>query len=155
LLEEAVKQDPQNVTALWELASLFEQEGNKQRAAELLDAATQTEEGARSPAMHLKLADLYMELAGQGDVAKQAELKEKAIGQYKEAFDRASAFTQMNYFMNMQLETKLTPLKQAELVKQITQWLTDYRAEQAKNPTGGMGGFGPMGNGMPFTMPPQ
>jgi len=157
-LEEAVKQDPQNVTALWELAALFEQQGNKQRAAELLDAAIQTEAGARSSGMHLKLADLYMELVQQGDAAKQTELKGKAVGQYKEAFDRASAFTQMNYFMNMQLETKLTPLKQPELVKQITQWLTDYRAEQAKNPTGGMGGmggFGPMGNGMPFTIPPQ
>lgn len=153
-LEEAVKQDPQNVTALWELAALFEQEGNKQRAAELLDTAIQTEEGARSPGMHMKLADLYMDLAQQGDAAKQTELKQMAVDQYKETFDRGSAFTQMNFFMNMQLEQKLKPLNQSELVKQITQWLTDYRAEQAKNPMGGMGGFNPMG-GMPFTVPSQ
>lgn len=153
-LEAATKQDPQNATALWELASLFEQQGNKQRAVELLDAAIQTEIGARSPQMHMKLGDLYMELAEKGDAAKKAELQKKIVEQYKDTFDRASAFTQMNYFINMQLEGKLTPLKQPELVKQITQWLDDYRKEQAKNPMGGMGGFNPMG-GMPFTIPAQ
>ena len=155
LLEEATKQDPQNVTALWELAGLCEQEGNKQRAAETLDAAIQTEEGARSPSMHMKLGDLYMELAKQADAAQQAGLRQKAVDQYKDTFDRASAFTQMNYFMNMQVEQKLKPLNQPELAKQIAQWLTDYQAEQAKNPQGGMGGFGPMGGAMPFTIPSQ
>jgi len=153
-LEAATKQDPQNATALWELASLFEQQGNKQRAVELLDAAIQTEIGARSPQMHMKLGDLYMELAEKGDAAKKAELQQKAIEQYKDTFDRASAFTQMNFFTNMQLEGKLKALKQPELVKQITQWLDDYRKEQANNPMGGMGGFNPMG-GMPFTIPSQ
>jgi parvulin-like peptidyl-prolyl isomerase len=153
LLELAVKNDPQNATALWELAGLLEQAGDKARAAETLDAAVQTEIGARSPAMHMKLGDLYLELAKQ-DAAKKADLTQKAVDQYKDTFDRASAFTQMNYFTIMQLETKVKPLSQPDLLKQIGQWLADFRAEQAKNPTGGMGGFGPMG-GMPFSIPPQ
>lgn len=142
-LEEAVNGNPQNVTALWELASLYEQEGNKQRAAELLEQATLTPEGAGSPAVHLRLGGLFEELK------KTSE----AVAQYKEAYDRASAFTQGNFFANMQVEQKLKSLGQKDLVKQVTQWLDDYRAEQAKNPSGGQGGFNPMGGGMPFTIP--
>lgn len=143
LLDQAVKTNPQNVTATWELASLYEQEGNKQRAAELLEQATLTPEGAASPAIHLRLGGLFEELK------KTSE----AVAQYKEAHDRASAFTQANFFANMQVEQKLKTLGQKDLAKQVTQWLDDYRAEQAKNPSGGMGGFNPMGGGMPFTIP--
>lgn len=156
LLGKAVEDDPSNVAAIWELASLQEQAGNKPRAIELLKQAVLVDEGARVPQIHMKLGDLL--LAEKGVPADQEKNKTEAIAQYKDAFDRASSFTQMNFFTNMQLETKLKSLGQPELVKQVTQWLTDYRTEQAKNPSGGMGGmggFGPMGGGMPMTIPAQ
>ena len=140
-LGKAVEMNPGNVTALWELASLFDQTGNKQRAAELLQQATLNEVGARSPLIHIKLGELY-------ETLKQ---KDKAIAEYKDAADRASAFTMTNFSANMQVEQKLKALGRADLAKQVTQWLDDYRKEQAKNPMSGMGGFG--GGGMPFTMP--
>lgn len=138
LLEEAVKENPGNATAMWELAALYEQEGNKQRAVELLEAASAIPEGAAAPMLHVKLGELY-------EALKQ---KDKAIAEYQNAFDRASTFTPANYFTNMQIEQKLKAMGETTLVKQVTQWLEDYRKEQAKNPAGG---FGPMG--MPITIP--
>jgi parvulin-like peptidyl-prolyl isomerase len=145
-LEQAVQANPGNVTALWELANLLELAGDKAGALEKLKLAALNEVGARSPQIHIKLGELY----------EDQKQKDKAIAEYKDAFDRASAFTMTNYGANLQVEGKLKALGRADLAQEVTQWLDDYRKEQAKNPSGGMNPFGPMGGGgMPFTIPGQ
>lgn len=136
-LEEAVKQNPQNVVALWELASLCEQKKDLARAISLLEQVTLNEEGATSPAVHLKLADLYL----QQDPKDTAR---KALNEYTAAFDRAAAFSMQNFSVNMQVEQKLKQLGDTTKLAEVTKWLADYRKEQASNPMGGFGG--PMGN---------
>lgn len=125
-LEQALKLNPNNVVAAWELASLHEQQAKMSEAVELLERITGVEEGARSPNVRVKLAELYEK---QGN-------KEKALAEYKDAFDRASAFTFQNMMVNMRLEGKFKELGQKELADQVTKWLEEFRASQGSNPFG-------------------
>jgi peptidyl-prolyl cis-trans isomerase C len=125
-LEEALKLNANNVVAAWELASLYEQQAKVSEAVELLERITGLEEGARSPNVHVKLAEMYEK---QGN-------KEKAIAEYKDAFDRASAFTFQNMIVNTSLETKFKELEQKELVAQVNTWLEEFRENQGDNPFG-------------------
>lgn len=143
MLAGALKQNPKNAVAGWELAQLYEQQKQLPQAIATLELVTATEDGARNPSVHLKLGDLYM---AQNN-------KAKALPEYKDAFDRASAFTMQNFMVNMQVEGKLKSLGDAATTAQATKWLTEYRQQQQSNPMGGMGGMGgPMGN---FQIPPQ
>lgn len=143
MLAAAVKQNPKNATAGWELAQLYEQQKQLPQAIATLEQVTTSEDGARTPAVHVKLGDLYM---AQNN-------KAKALPEYKDAFDRASGFTMQNFMVNMQVEGKLKSLGDTATAAQVTKWLADYREQQKNNPMGGMGGMGgPMGN---FQIPGQ
>jgi parvulin-like peptidyl-prolyl isomerase len=141
-LQQAVQMNPKNAVASWELAQLLAERKDIPGAVKLLEQVTLTEDGARNPQVHMKLADLYME----------QQNKTKALPEYKDAFDRASGFTMPNFSVNMQVEQKLKALGDTTTAAQVTKWLDDYRKEQQNNPMGGMGGMmgGPMGN---FQMP--
>lgn len=144
MLATALKQDPKNAVAGWELAQLYEQQKQLPQAVATLEQVTTSEQGASNPMVHFKLGDLYM---AEGN-------KAKALPKYKDAADRASGFTMQNFMVNMQVESKLKELGDATTAKQVSQWLADYRKQQQENPMGGMGGFGggPMGN---FQIPGQ
>ncbi|MGE5532245.1 MAG: peptidylprolyl isomerase [Bacteroidota bacterium] len=139
-LDQVVNKDPQNAVAAWELAQLYDQKGDKAKTTELLEKVTLTEDGARNPMVHIRLADLY----------QQQNNKPKALDEYKNAFDRASGFTMQNFSANMQIEQKLKQLGDTTTVPQVSKWLADYRKQQAENPMGGFGGQ--MGN---FQIPSQ
>lgn len=142
-LQQALQMNPKNAAANWELAQILIEKKDIAGAIKALDQVTLTEEGARNPQVHLRLADLYLE----------QKMKDKALQQYKDAFDRAAGFTMQNFSVNMQVEMKLKELGDATTAAQVSKWLEDYRKEQQNNPMGGMGGFGgPMGN---FQIPPQ
>lgn len=132
-LQEAVKMNPSNGSATWELAQLYKEQKNLAEATKLIDQLTTTTEGASSPRVHLELGDLY----------EQQKVRDKALAQYKEAFDRASGYTTSNFATNMQVESKLKAMGDTTLAPQVGKWLADYRAQQPQNP---MGGFGNMGN---------
>ncbi|MEN6547115.1 MAG: peptidylprolyl isomerase [Armatimonadia bacterium] len=132
-LQEAVKMNPSNGSAIWELSQLYKEQKNIAEATKLVDQLTALPEGAASPRVHLELGDLY---GAQKDRAK-------ALAQYKEAFDRASGYTTANFGTNMQVEGKLKAMGDTTLTPQVSKWLADYRAQQPANP---MGGFGNMGN---------
>lgn len=142
MLADAVKKSPGNAVAGWELAQLLEQQKDLKGATETLEQVSVTDDGARNPMVHVKLGDLYM---AQGN-------KAKALPEYKDAFDRASAFTMQNFMANMQVESKLKALGDNATAAQCTKWLDDYRKQQQSNPMGGMGMGGPMGN---FQIPAQ
>jgi parvulin-like peptidyl-prolyl isomerase len=139
-LQQAISNDPQNLSALWEMAALLETAGKPAEAASLLEKVTLVEEGARSPNVHFKLGELY----------EKSNDKVKAVAQYKDCFDRASAFTMINMSVNMRLEGKFKELGQTDLAGQVKTWLDDYRKQQAENPMAGLGG---MGGGMPIQIP--
>lgn len=130
LLQEAVAADPENLSAAWELASLLQQEGALQEAVDLLDKLAVNERAVRTPRLHLQRGELYEKL-------KQ---KAKAVEAYKQAFDWASAFTQQNMFVNMQLESKLRALGEKDLAAQVKTWLDDYNKQQQSE------GGNPFGN---------
>lgn len=144
-LEQAVTANPQNASALWELAALYETAGDSKKAVEYIEKVSLVEEGARSPMVHFKFGEL---LEKTGDRAK-------AIAQYKDTLDRASALTMMNMGVNMRLEEKFKNMGETALAAEVKKWLDEYRAQQGNNPMGGgmpMGGM-PMGGGMPMPMP--
>lgn len=141
LLDQAITQNPQNVGAEWQLANLYEMAKNLPKAQELVEKiAVDPEKGAVSPMVHFKLASLY-EQQGQ---------KPKAIDEYKNAFDRASSFTMMNFTINMQIQGKFKALGQPAEADKVAKWLTEFQAAQQTNPMGGLGG--PMGQ---FQIPGQ
>ena len=135
-LEAAVKLDPENATALYELAQLYDEAGMLDQAIEQLGKVTTNEYGARSPQAHFRLAELKEK---HGDIAG-------AIQEYKSASDWATAFTQGNYMMHMRLRGKFEELKKDDLVEQEQAWIDDYMATQSEMGVGG---------GMPITIPGQ
>lgn len=132
LLQEAVAADPNNLSAAWELAGILQREGADQEAVDLLDKLAVHEQAVRTPRLHLQRGELYEKL-------KQ---KPKAVEAYKQAFDWASAFTQQNMFVNMQLETKLKALGEKDLAAQVKTWLDDFNKQQQSQ------GGSPFGNMM-------
>lgn len=135
-LEGAIKLDPGNITALYELAQLYDEAGMMKEAVDLLSKVTTNEYGARSPQAHFRLAEFKEK---QGDT-------DGAIQEYKSASDWATAFTQGNYMMHMRLRGKFEELKKADLVEQEQAWIDDYMATQSEMGVGG---------GMPITIPSQ
>jgi len=135
-LEGAIKLDPENITALYELAQLYDEAGMMKEAVDLLSKVTTNEYGARSPQAHFRLAEFKEK---QGDT-------DGAIQEYKSASDWATAFTQGNYMMHMRLRGKFEELKKADLVEQEQAWIDDYMATQSEMGVGG---------GMPITIPSQ
>jgi tetratricopeptide (TPR) repeat protein len=135
-LESAIKLDPENITALYELAQLYDEAGMMKEAVDLLSKVTTNEYGARSPQAHFRLAEFKEK---QGDT-------DGAIQEYKSASDWATAFTQGNYMMHMRLRGKFEELKKADLAEQEQTWIDDFMANQSES------GFG---GGMPITIPSQ
>jgi peptidyl-prolyl cis-trans isomerase C len=130
LLQQAVAADPANLSAAWELAGLLQQANATQEAVDLLDKLAVNETAVRVPRLHLQRGELYQKL----------NQKPKAIEAYKQALDWASAFTQQNMMVNMQLETKLSALGEKTLAAQAKAWLDDFNKQQQSQ------GGNPFGN---------
>ncbi|MFO7945878.1 MAG: tetratricopeptide repeat protein, partial [Armatimonadota bacterium] len=125
-LKQAVANDPDNATARYELAKIYQQQGDLDAAAKLLEEVTTSEEGSRSPEAHMQLAEVLLE---QGDT-------EAAVQEFKSASDWAQAFSQQNYFLHYQLKTKFQELQREELVSQEQKWMDDFMENQQQS-----GGF--------------
>jgi parvulin-like peptidyl-prolyl isomerase len=136
-LEAAVGADPENATAMYELAQLYDEAGILEKAVDLLERVTQTEQGSRSPEAHFRLAELY----------EKQDRAEDVLQELNSASDWASAFTQGNYMMHMRLKTKFDELEHEELAEAEQAWMDDYMEHMAET--------NPMGGGMPMTIPPQ
>jgi foldase protein PrsA len=152
LLDEAVRQDPNNLSAEWELAQLYQKAGEKDKAMQLLAALTQNEKGASSAQAHMAYAKLLqdsakdLQAAGKTQEAQQATTD--ALAQYKSAADWASSMDFQNYSIHTQLKSVFQELKQADLVKAEDQWMAEFMKQQQES--GGMGGMGGM---MPMQLP--
>ncbi|MCX7599707.1 MAG: tetratricopeptide repeat protein [Armatimonadetes bacterium] len=134
-LEEAVRQDPQNVDAAYQLAMLYRDKGDKNRAVELLQQVAGTEQGARMADVRMALGDLLMDL----------KRKDEALTEYRAASEWAVRPDFSSYFIHLRLKDKFKELGQKELAAQEQAWLNDFAKRQQEMP-GGMG--------MPITIPP-
>lgn len=134
-LEEALRQDPQNVDAAYQLAMLYRSKGDKNRAVELLQQVAGTEQGARLAEVRMSLGDLLMEL----------KREDEALTEYRAASEWAVRPDFSSYFIHMRLKEKFKELGQKELAAQEQAWLDDFAKRQQEMP-GGMG--------MPITIPP-
>ena len=135
-LEEAFAADPDNVSAGYELAALYEESGEKDKAVQTLEKVISNETGAHSSQVHKRLGDL---LLAKGE-------KDKAIASFKSASDWAQAFTQSNYMIHSQLKQQFSDLDKADLAAQEQTWVDDFIKYMSES---GMGG------GMPFMPPSQ
>lgn len=134
-LEEALRQDPQNVDATYQLAMLYREKGDKNRAVELLQQVVGTEQGARMADVRMALGDLLMEL----------KRKDEALTEYRAASEWAVRPDFSSYFIHLRLKDKFKELGQKDLAAQEQAWLDDFAKRQQEMP-GGMG--------MPITIPP-
>ncbi len=125
-LREAVDDDPNNVSARYQLALLYEQAGQTQEAIKLLEEVASHTLGASDPYVHLKLADLY----------KKSKRDDDALEEYINASERASALDWSNYGAHIQLRTVFEELGKPELVKRQDEWIADFNKHMQS--TGGM-----------------
>lgn len=126
-LQQAVNDQPNNITARFELARLYQDQGNLEEAATLLQEVTTSEDGARKPEAHMQLAEVLL---------KQKDEK-AAVQSFKSASDWAQAFSQQNYFLHYQLKMKFNELDKEDLAKQEQKWIDDFMENQKEK-----GGFG-------------
>jgi parvulin-like peptidyl-prolyl isomerase len=119
-LEQAVKEDPHNIDARYQLAMMYKQKQDKQRAADLLAQVVQDQEGARMADAHLALGDVLVELGR----------KEEALQEYRAAAEWAATYEFSSYLIHLQLQDKFKKLGQPALAEQEKKWLADYQKSQ-------------------------
>ena len=141
LLAEALKQDPQNVGAKYQLAMLVKEGGDKDQAITLFKELVENDRASSVPSIHMQLADLYME----------KKMTKEALESYKAASEWAQTYDYQSYFIHQQVQQKFTQLGDKALAKAEQDWITEFNKQQAEN--GGMGGLGGMGGGSMPIMP--
>ncbi len=125
-LEEAVAQDPTNVDALFRLATLYKDKGDKHRAVELLEQVVQNEQGARMSDARIVLGEL-LETLGR---------KKDAIEQYRAASEWAITYEFPNYMIHSRLVEKFKQLGRQDLAEAERKWLDEFDKQQQQQ--GGM-----------------
>jgi len=128
LLAAAAEADPYNLSAKYELAMLLEQAGEPEKAIETLTELAESEGGAQSPQVRLRL----------GEMLKDAGQTEEALSHLRSASEWAQGFDYQNYFVHMQLQGLFEELEATEDAAKEQQWIDDFQAQQG----GGMGAPG-------------
>ena len=138
LLAQAVQEDPDNVGAKYQLATLLIDGGEKTKAIELLRELTQSEYASSCPQVHMELADLLVE----------QKLNKEAIEEYKAASEWAQTFDYQSMFLHQQIKGKLEELGDKDLAEQEQKWLDEFNKHMEENPQMGFG------QGMPMPITP-
>ena len=138
-LSEAVKNDPEAMAARYELAMLYRQRKDNQKAADMLQQIVENEQSARYPDAHLLLGDILMDLGKKDD----------AMASYRNASDRAVANDFSAYMIHAQLQDKFKKMGRTDLIKAEQEWIDDFMKRQKESGGGGMG----MPMGMPMNVP--
>ncbi len=125
-LEEAVKQDPTNVDARYQLALLYKQRGEKEKAVALLREIVESERGASLAEAHLALAELLMEMGK----------KDEAVESYRAASEWAVRSDFTSLFIHERCKQAFEELGRKDLAKQEEQWIEEYQKRQQE--TGGL-----------------
>jgi len=128
LLQAAAQADPNNASARYELAQLYEQAGQRDEAIKQLTELSEGEQGASSAQVHLDL----------GRLLKDAGQKKQALEQFKSASDWAAGTDYSNYFLHSQLKDLFTEMGAKEDAAREQQWLDDFM-KQMQEQGGGPG----------------
>jgi len=123
LLEEAIQNDSSNLTAMYTLANLYQQQGDLTNAIKYLQQLIQQQEGASSAQVHLELGKL---------LRKQGK-QEEAIQQFADASDWAAAFQYQNYGVHTELKRIYEEVKDTKGVQQEQKWLDEFQQAQAES----------------------
>jgi parvulin-like peptidyl-prolyl isomerase len=135
LLAQAAQEDPNNMSARYQLAQLAQQGKDWPTAIQYLTEITKNPQTASD-------ASIWVEL---GKVNGEAGDKAGELDAYKAASDRASAPTNENLTIHTMLEAQFKALGHPELVTQEEKWIADTQ-DTLKKQGGGPGG---MPGGMP------
>ncbi len=133
-LAAAAKADPTNYSARYELAMLFEQAGETERAVKQLQEITQTKEGqspSSSPQVYLKLAELL----------KKQKKTQEALAALGSASENAQAFEFTNYFVHLRAKELFEQMGKPDLAKQEQEWIDDFSEQQSQSRGAGAGTF--------------
>jgi len=129
-LREAADADPDNVSARYQLAQLYDQRGESEETIRLLEEVISNTMGAGDPSVHFRLAQLYEE-KGQADDAQAS---------YVQAGERASALDWGNYGIHMQLKGIFERLDLPDMVAREEQWMADFNEHMETTGGGGLPG---------------
>jgi lipopolysaccharide biosynthesis regulator YciM len=121
---------------MWELAQLWEDRDETDRALQLLEEAKEKQPGVdRSAQFMMKL----------GDLLDEKDRKAEALEAYKQASDDAAPLHPEYQYVHTMLQMKFEDLGKKDLAKQEADWLERFRKAQEER--GGYGGMGGMGGG--------
>ncbi len=115
-LNEAVKNDPSNIGAKYQLAQMLKEAGDKANATKYLSDLAVDKRAAGTPMIHMELAELLLEQK------KESE----AIEEYKSASEWAQTFDYQSMFVHQQAKAKFEELKKPELAAQEQEWLDEF-----------------------------
>ena len=120
LLQEAAEADPNNASARYELAMIYDQAGQKDEAIKLLTDLVESDMAAQSPQAHLQL----------GKLLKDSSKKKEALDQFKAASEWATGFDYSNYFIHMELKDLFKELGAAEDATGEQTWMDEFMQQQ-------------------------
>jgi len=126
LLVAATKTDPLNDSARYELAMLYQQAGETEKAIGELTELAQSERAAASPQVHLRL----------GEMLKHQGKTEEAVAQLSSASEWAAGFEYSNYFLHMRLKDLFEEMDEKDLAQKEQEWVDDFSEQQSRTEPG-------------------
>lgn len=119
LLTAAIEADPYNYSARYELAMLLDRAGQREQAIAALTELAESEGGAQSPQVRLRL----------GQMLKEAGKKQEALEHLRAASEWAQGFDYSNYFVHMQLQRLFEELQAKQDASKEKQWMDEFAAQ--------------------------